>query len=131
MRYQLRQVGNSTSLGAIDHLGEDYWLVCRRLVVVQKGNFRDNYYFNMTEELPPEGSIEDQLSWHFRSKLQSEVPSSMTVPCKLAILAAREGDWQRLIELPEGVSYRGQKLAPAKSIVQNYLLEAWVVPERL
>ncbi len=85
----------------------------------------------MTEELPPKGSIEVQLSWHFRSKLQNEVPTSMTVPCKLAILAAREDDWERLIELPEGVTYRGQKLAPAKSIVQNYLLETWVVSERL
>jgi len=54
------------------------------------------------------------------------VPLAMIGPCKRAIAAAREGEWDRQIRLPKGVSYRDQKTASVRAIVEAHHLEAFL-----
>jgi len=70
--------------------------------------------------------IDSALSWHLRSNHYPPVPLSMIEPCKQAIEAFLEGDYLRMIEMPEGVSYRGSNQAPADAIISQHHLEAWV-----
>lgn len=71
-------------------------------------------------------SREQQIEWHLRSNHFPPVPSSMVQPCIEAIEAYFEGDYQKLISLPEGVGYRGLTVAPASAIVEQHHLHAWV-----
>ena len=71
-------------------------------------------------------SIDDALAWHLRSNHYPPIPLSMIEPCKEAIQAFLEGDYLRMIEMPEGVSYRGSNFAPADAIVSQHHLDAWV-----
>jgi hypothetical protein len=70
--------------------------------------------------------IDDALAWHLRSNHYPPVPLSMIEPCKEAIQAALEGDWLRMIPLPEGTTYRGSSFAPTDEIISTYHLDAWV-----
>jgi hypothetical protein len=70
--------------------------------------------------------MDDALAWHLRSNHFPPIPLSMIEPCKEAIQAALEGDWLRLISLPEGVGYKGLTVAPADAIIAQHHLDAWV-----
>jgi hypothetical protein len=70
--------------------------------------------------------IDDALAWHLRSNHYPPVPLSMIEPCKEAIQAFLEGDYLRMIPMPEGASYRGSNFAPADAIVSQHHLDAWV-----
>jgi hypothetical protein len=50
----------------------------------------------------------------------------MVQPCIEAIDAWWDGDSDKLIEMPEGVSYRGDKFAPAHAIIDQHHLDAWL-----
>ncbi len=54
----------------------------------------------------------------------------MVEPCIEAIDAYYEEDFDRAIEMPEGVSYKGQTHAPAWAIIEQHHLGAWL-PEEL
>jgi hypothetical protein len=43
-----------------------------------------------------------------------------------AIDAMNEGDYYRQIELPEGVTYKGETSAPAWDIARQHHLDAWI-----
>ena len=81
-------------------------------------------------DLFPELDLEMAISIHLQSNHYPPVPLSMVEPCIEAIDAYYEEDFDRAIEMPEGVSYRGQTHAPAWAIVQQHHLEAWL-PEEL
>lgn len=70
--------------------------------------------------------IDDALAWHLRSNHYPPIPLTMLEPCKEAIQAFLEGDYLRMIAMPEGVSYRGSNFAPADAIVSQHHLDAWV-----
>lgn len=70
--------------------------------------------------------IDSALAWHLQSNHYPPVPSSMVQPCKEAIQAALEGMWQKLIELPNPVKYRGSSFAPADVIIEQHHLDPWV-----
>jgi hypothetical protein len=70
--------------------------------------------------------IDSALSWHLRANHYPPVPLSMIEPCKEAISAALEDEWERLITLPEGVSHLGLPTAPAWAIIEQHHLSAWV-----
>ena len=63
---------------------------------------------------------------HLSTNLYPPVPTSMVQACLDAIDAVVEDDIERLIELPEGVKWRGQELAPAFAIVDAHRLDAFV-----
>lgn len=70
-------------------------------------------------------SIETGLAYHLQANHYPPVPTSMVQPCIDAIDAYWEEDLNREIELPEGVSWRGQDKAPAYAIIESHHLEAW------
>lgn len=71
-------------------------------------------------------SLENQLEWHLTGNHYPPVPRSMIEPCIAAINAVNEEEPDRLIDLPEGVSWKGQTKAPAYAVVQEHHLEAWL-----
>ncbi len=66
------------------------------------------------------------LHWHLRSNHYPPVPVTMIDPCIAAIDAANEGDYDAPIDLPEGVSYKGQTTAPAWAIIDQHHLDTWI-----
>lgn len=73
----------------------------------------------------PELTMEQSLSWHLTSNHYPPVPTSMVQPCMEAIDAYWEDDLDKLITLPEGVYFRGEKEAPARDIIIQHHLDAW------
>jgi hypothetical protein len=74
-------------------------------------------------------TLEDQITWHLKSNHFPPIPKSMVKPCIEAIDAANEGDWEKLISLPEGTGYRGLTVAPVHAIVEAHHLETWITDE--
>jgi hypothetical protein len=50
----------------------------------------------------------------------------MVEPCIEAIDAYHDEDYNRLIELPDGITWRNLYSAPASAIVEAHHLEAWL-----
>jgi hypothetical protein len=73
--------------------------------------------------------IHQSITIHLRSNHYPPVPYSMVQPCVDAIYACDEQEYDKLIELPEGVEWRGQSSAPAHAIVEGHHLEAWLYSE--
>lgn len=71
-------------------------------------------------------SLEQKLSWHLTSNHFPPVPTSMVQPCIEAIDAVNEGDYGKLIGLPDGVGYKGLTVAPASAIVEQHHLDAFL-----
>lgn len=79
------------------------------------------------KDLFPNLTLEDAIGMHLRGNHYPPVPLSMVPVCIEAINAFnedREGD--KMIKLPEGVSWRGQLEAPAYSIIEAHHLDAWL-----
>lgn len=74
-------------------------------------------------------TLEDQITWHLKSNHFPPIPKSMVKPCIEAIDAANEGDWKKLISLPEGTGYQGLTVAPVHAIVEAHHLETWITDE--
>lgn len=71
-------------------------------------------------------SLQHQIKIQLTSNHYPPVPTSMVFPCIDAITAVNEGDSERLIELPDGVLWRGENKAPARAIVEAHHLDPWV-----
>jgi hypothetical protein len=77
---------------------------------------------SLSEEL----DLEVALGYHLQGNHYPPVPLSMVEPCIEAIDAYWEEDFDRAIEMPKGVSYKGQTHAPAWAIVEQHHLDAWL-----
>lgn len=82
-----------------------------------------------TEIAETELTLEDQITWHLRGNHFPPIPKSMVKPCIEAIQAANEGNWDRMIGLPDGVGYKGLTAAPVSAIVEAHHLESWITDE--
>lgn len=82
--------------------------------------------YNTALDLAEELDLEMALSIHLQSNHYPPVPLSMVEPCIEAIDAYYEEDYNKLIEMPAGVSYRGEKFAPASAIIEQHHLHAWL-----
>ena len=71
-------------------------------------------------------SLEKQISIHLTSNHYPPVPSFMVPVCIQAISLANDGEWDARIDLPEGVSWRGETSAPVSAIVEQHHLSAWI-----
>lgn len=71
-------------------------------------------------------TLEQQLHYHLRSNFYPPIPSSMLKPCLEAIEAYFDEQVEKLIDLPKGVSYRGEEQATAGAIITGHRLEAWL-----
>ena len=77
-------------------------------------------------DLSNELDLEVALGYHLQGNHYPPVPLSMVQPCIDAIDAYYEEDFDRAIEMPEGVSYKGQTHAPAWAIIEQHHLGAWL-----
>lgn len=77
-------------------------------------------------ELFPELDLERQLEIHLQGNHYPPVPVSMVQPCIEAIDAYYDEDYNKLIDLPEPITWRGHKTAPASDIIKAHHLEAWL-----
>ena len=71
-------------------------------------------------------SLSDAIGMHLRGNHYPPVPLSMVPICIEAINAYYEDDYNREIEMPEGVSYKGRNTAPAWAIIEQHHLDAWL-----
>ena len=78
------------------------------------------------QELAAILDLEGSLAMHLMANHYPPVPRSMVQPCIDAIDAYHDEDYQRDIELPEGVSWRGNTTAPASAIVEAHHLDSWL-----
>jgi hypothetical protein len=77
-------------------------------------------------EMIEHGGREVALSWHMSSNLFPAPPSYMLPVAAEAIEAARDEDWHREIPLPAGVTWRGKTSVPARAVIKNFRLEAFL-----
>jgi hypothetical protein len=82
--------------------------------------------YNTAVSLSEELDLEVALGYHLQGNHYPPVPLSMVAPCIEAIDAYYDEDYDKLIEMPEGVSYRGNTHAPAHAIVEQHHLHAWL-----
>jgi len=73
-----------------------------------------------------EVALRPALVWHLQCNHYPPLPMSMVAPCIQAIEAAVDDDWDRAIELPEGITYRGHQAAPASEIIDQHNLGFFV-----
>jgi len=75
-------------------------------------------------------TLEQGVSIHFSSNCYPPIPQFMVgVACE-AIIAASSGDWDTLIELPEGVeTTHGRREVPASEIIDNCRLDAFIMED--
>jgi hypothetical protein len=66
------------------------------------------------------------ISWHLQSNHFPPVPLSMVDPCLAAIAAWNEGTDDDLIELPDGITWRGETSAPAWSVIEGHHLQSFL-----
>lgn len=72
--------------------------------------------------------LEKQLAYHLQGNHYPPITLAMIPTCIDAIDAYYEEDWDRLIEMPEGVSYKGEGWAPAWAIVDQHHLSWFIDP---
>lgn len=66
------------------------------------------------------------LRWHLASNHYPSVPSVMVEPCKVAIANAQRADWGAPVELPAGVTWRGQTTCPTDALVEGLHLGQFI-----
>ena len=74
-------------------------------------------------------TLEDAIGMHLQGNHYPPVPLSMVQPCIDAIDAYYEDDFNKEIEMPEGVSYKGKTTAPAWANIEQHHLNAWLPEE--
>jgi hypothetical protein len=83
---------------------------------------------NLATDLATDPGIARELAItiQLRNNHYPPVPVSMVTPCIQAIDACNSDEADLLIELPEGVLWRGKVTAPAHAIVESHHLWPWV-----
>ena len=77
-------------------------------------------------ELQEQGmSLENQIAIHFSSNCYPPIPHQMIPTAVAAIDAYWEDELDKLIPLPQGVSFRGNTEVSARNIINSYYLGAW------
>jgi hypothetical protein len=71
-------------------------------------------------------SLENAIAIHLQANHYPPVPRSMVQPCIDAIDAYNINDPSALIELPDGITWRGNTHAPAHAIIEAHHLDAWL-----
>lgn len=66
------------------------------------------------------------IEYHLSYNHYPPVPSIMLDACIQAIDLANEADYEALVRLPDGVTWRGEDSAPAWAIIDSHHLEVFV-----
>jgi hypothetical protein len=76
-----------------------------------------------------QGDLDTGLTWQLQANHYPPIPLIMLEPCKEAIFAGRENDWNKEIALPEGVLWKGKTSCPAIELIEHAHLYAWCEDE--
>lgn len=71
-------------------------------------------------------NLDAVLLYHLTANHYPPLPASLVPTAKLAIEAAEAEEWDKQIELPEGVTYKDQSSAPASACIDAWHLDAFV-----
>ena len=77
-------------------------------------------------DLADSARLDQGLAHHLTGNHYPPVPLAMVDPCKAAIDAFIDGDWDREIELPSPITYKGRTTAPARAIVEQHHLHPFI-----
>lgn len=85
---------------------------------------------NLAQELADsylldEIKLDNAIGIHLQGNHYPPIPLIMVQPCIEAINAYWDEDLNKMIDMPEGVSYRGNTKAPAWAIIESHHLGAW------
>lgn len=76
--------------------------------------------------------LEQGITIHLQTNHYPAVPIEMVPTCLEAIDAVNsESDWDKLITLPDGISWKGLTQAPASAIIEQHHLEFWIIESEL
>ena len=76
--------------------------------------------------------LEKGIELHLTTNHYPAVPIEMVPVCIDAIDAVNsESNWDKLITLPHGITWRGQPQAPASAIIEQHHLEFWIIESEL
>jgi hypothetical protein len=70
--------------------------------------------------------LKEQIEIHLVSNFYPPIPRFMAQTCVDAILAYWDDDFDCMIDMPKGVSYKGSTSAPAWAIVEQHRLSPWL-----
>lgn len=71
-------------------------------------------------------TLEDMVSIHYSSNCYPPIPQFMLDCGVAAIQACNRGDYNEVIELPHGVTYKGSQFCDAWTFVEQHRLEGFV-----
>ena len=71
-------------------------------------------------------SLEDAISIHFSSNCYPPIPQFMVQSAIAAVVAVSAGDYDEVIELPHGVTYRDSQFVDAATFVDAHRLDAFI-----
>jgi hypothetical protein len=74
-------------------------------------------------------TLERQLAIHFSSNCYPPIPRQMIPTAITAIDAYWEEEVEKELDLPEGVTFRGQTTVKAWQVINAYYLGAWCEEE--
>lgn len=70
--------------------------------------------------------LETALSWHFTANHFPPLPTTLIPAAMQAIAMASDEEWDEAVELPEGITYKGQNTAPVAAMVEAWHLGAFI-----
>lgn len=73
--------------------------------------------------------LRNQIEIHLSSNFYPPIPRFMAQACVDALNAYWEEDINRMIDMPEGVLYKGSTSAPAWAVVDQHRLSPWLDEE--
>ena len=83
-------------------------------------------------DIADNSDLEQGIGVHLQTNHYPAVPIEMVPVCIDAIDAVNsEGNWDKEITLPSGVSYKGLTTAPASAIIEQHHLEFWLIESEL
>ena len=74
--------------------------------------------------------LRSALSWHLTANHYPPIPTIMIDVAMAAIEAGEDEDWDRLIDLPDGVEHRRYgKRVPASAVIESLHLDTFIQGE--
>ena len=75
-------------------------------------------------------SLEQAIGYHLTGNHYPPVPLSMVPVCIQALDFANDDLWDETVEMPDGISYKGETSAPVWAIIEQHHLHAGL-PENI
>ena len=77
-------------------------------------------------EMARYANLDIALFWHLTSNHYPPLPKSLIKPCKEAIGNAMDGEWDKEVDLPEGIALGEVTSVPTRRIVEACHLEPFI-----